>query len=404
MRNIALALSLIFSFMIPWEGTIQIAGLGNSSKLMGFVLGAFWVATVLLTGRFRKPILFHVVLYLFVLWNAISAFWSASPNVSIAHIMTWAQLLLLAFIWWDLYTTRTAVLAGLQAYILGAYVAIGNAIANFFAGNAFYTHYDRYSPDATNPDGFAFVMAIGIPIAWYLAVSRENTKFERLLKLVNYAYIPTAFLGIALSGTRTALIASIPGMMFGLASLTRIRLSTRLATFLFFTAAVFILLPYVQTARSFQRLGTTATELTQGDLNNRTNIWREGFAAFAEHPLLGVGANMYDSVNSLGKVAHNSFLSVLVELGLIGLALFGALLTIAVFQARNQPKWDSRFWLTILFVWAIGASTLTWEHRKPTWLLLNLVIASAAIASHRDEDIPLVEHEKPVGHFVRQTQ
>ena len=35
-----------------------------------------------------------------------------------------------------------------------------------------------------------------------------------------------------------------------------------------------------------------------------------------ERPLLGVGANMYRTVNTLGKEAHNSFVSVLVELGL----------------------------------------------------------------------------------------
>ena len=41
-------------------------------------------------------------------------------------------MLLLVFILWDLYTTRSALLAGLQAYILGAYVAVGSAVNNYF--------------------------------------------------------------------------------------------------------------------------------------------------------------------------------------------------------------------------------------------------------------------------------
>jgi O-antigen ligase len=161
------------------------------------------------------------------------------------------------------------------------------------------------------------------------------------------------------------------------------------------TSVVLILLPYVQTLRSFQRLGTTYVELTEGDLNQRTGLWREGLASFAEHPLIGVGSSMYRSVNSLGKVAHNSFLSVLVEVGLVGFALFGIILTIAVIQAWGQPKWDSRFWLTILAVWAIGASALTWEYRKTTWLFLSLLIASAALTSHRDEAVPLEGRNEP---------
>jgi hypothetical protein len=32
-----------------------------------------------------------------------------------------------------------------------------------------------------------------------------------------------------------------------------------------------------------------------------------------------------------------------------------------------------------LAVWAIGASTLTWEHRKTTWLFMTLIIAAGAL-------------------------
>jgi hypothetical protein len=42
-------------------------------------------------------------------------------------------------------------------------------------------------------------------------------------------------------------------------------------------------------------------------------------------------------------------------------------------------------WLTILLVWAIGAFSLTWEHRKPTWLFLSLVVVSADLSVRRGE-------------------
>lgn len=405
MRTIAFTLSLVFIFFIPWEGVIELPGLGTAAKLIGFALAAFWVATVVITDRFRKPGPFHLAVTLFVLWNALSVFWSADPNGTVAHLRTWAQLLALVFILWDLYTTRSALLAGLQAFILGEYVAIGSAVYNFFSGNVYYTHYQRFSPAAqTNPDGFGIIVALGIPVAWYLAGSKSTSKMSGLLKLVNYAYIPGAFLGIALSGTRTALIASLVGMAFGLASLTRLRLATRVAILLFLTSAVLILLPVAQPLRSFQRLSTTGTELTEGDLNQRTAIWREGLASFAEHPLIGVGSNMYRSVNSLGKLAHNSFISVLVELGLIGFALFGIIVMIAVMQALSQPKWDAGFWLTVLAVWAISASSLTYEHRKATWLFLSLVIVSATLTRYRDEVVPLVRRNEPEAQVIPDTK
>jgi O-antigen ligase len=401
MRTITFLLSLVFIFAIPWEG-VELPRVGAIAQLVGFVLGASWVATIFLTGRFRRFSPFHLAILLFVLWNAVTIFWSGDPEETVGQVMTWAQLLIFVLVLWDLYTTRSTILAGLQAYVLGAYVAIGSALANFLAGSAFYTNYQRFSAGDTNPDGFGFILVLGIPVAWYLATNQSATKTGRLLKWVNYVYIPAALLGIALSGTRTALIATIPAMAFGLASLTRLRLVTRVVIFGLLVAAVLFLIPYVQTLESFQRLGTTGTELTEGDLNNRTNNWREGLASFVEHPLLGVGSNMYRSVNSLGKVAHNSFLSVLVELGLIGFSLFGIILTMTVSQAWRLPKWDRGFWLSLLAVWAIGASTLTWEHRKSTWLFFGLIVAMAALAGEVEgrrlvaDDRPLTTDGRPL--------
>ena len=391
MRNIALALSFVFIFLVPWEGMVRLPW-GTFARFTGLGVGAFWLATVVVTGRMRKLGPFHFVVFLFVIWNALSVFWSMSPNRSFSHAQTWAQMLLLVLILWDLYTTREALMTGLQAYILGAYVAVGSAMHNFLTGTAYYTNYQRFSPGETNPDGFGFILALGIPVAWYLASTKPTSRMGHLWRFVNYAYIPAAFLGIALSGTRTALIGSLVGTAFGLASLNRLRLLARIAIFMLLTAIVFIFLPYIQTLESFQRLGTTGTELTSGDLNNRTNNWREGLASFEEHPLLGVGANMYRSVNSLqkdnlGKVSHNSYLSVLVELGLIGFILFAIILVIAFVQAWRQPKWQSWFWLTVLAVWGIGAFTLTWESRKSTWLFLSFIIVSAALNNQGEEPV-----------------
>ncbi|HLO14156.1 MAG TPA: O-antigen ligase family protein [Anaerolineales bacterium] len=392
MRKIAFVLSLILSFMIPWEGVLRIPGIGNGSKLMGFLLAVFWLATLLVTRQLRRPGPFQMAFFFFVLWNASSVFWSVNPHKSLNQLVTWIQLLALVFIWWDLYTTRTAVLAGLQAYILGSYVAIGSALINYAAGSSFYPHFSRYSPGQTNPDGFGFLMALGIPVAWYLATSQGANRMSSWWKFVNYVYILAALIGIVLSGTRTALIASAFGMAFGLASLTRLQVRTRIAIFVFLTSVIVVLLPYVQTLESFQRFSTIGPELTQGTLHNRTNNWREGLLSFVKHPVLGVGANMYPSVNSWDKAAHNTFLAVLVELGIIGLALFGTVLGIAVSQALKQPKWEAWFWMTVFTVWFLGSSTLTWGPRKSTWLFLSFLVASTALTTiPREEPVSLMD-------------
>lgn len=400
LRKIIYWLSLVFIFMLPWEGVIQLpGGVGTAAKLVGLTVGALWLVNVVVTGRLRKPDAFLGATCTFVLWNALSVLWSAAPRQSIVQVATMAQCLGFVCVLWDLYRTRAAILAGLQAYVLGIYVAVGSAAANYFSANPFYTHYERFSPGLTHPDGFGFIVALGIPVAWYLAGPASTTK-PSWFRVVNYAYIPTAFVGIAFSGTRSAAIAAVPGMAFGLASLTRLRLSARIAVFVFLTAALFFLLPVLDPLKSFQRIGTIRAEVTEGDLQGRTNQWSEGLDAFSEHPVLGVGTDMYRSVTSLGKEAHNSFLSVLVQLGLIGFVLFGIILIIVVIYAFLHPRWDRNFWLAVLAVWAIGASTLTWEDRKTTWLFMGLVVASAALQPQRARAPRIRQRDRPLSEVL----
>ena len=387
--------------MIPWEGAVKYEGLGTATKLVGALTAGLWLAAILVSRRLRKPGVFHLVVLLMVAWYGASIFWSDDPKITFDHLATWLQLLILVFILWDLYTSQRELLAGLQAYVLGAYVSVGVALANYLSGKPFYDHYQRFSPgETTNPDGFGTMLAMGIPMALYLATSGLAGERRRLLQFVNYGYILAAFIGISLSGTRTALIAAIPALAFGLASLTRIRLWARVTIFVALTAAIVLLLPRVQSLRSFERFSTILPELAQGDLNNRTNNWREGLDSFTENPLVGVGGHRYRTVNTWGKVAHNTFLSMLVELGLVGFLLFAAVLAIAVSQAWKHRRWDKSFWITQFVVWAICASTLAWEDKKITWLFLTLMTASGAAGS---ADAPAEEPEPqpgPVGQVM----
>jgi O-antigen ligase len=380
MRRVVYWLSLVLIFTIPWEGAFHLPGLGTAATVMGLVVGACWLVTIVITGRTREPVRYLFAFAVFVAWIALTTFWSADPAESLGAVLLWLQTLLFVYILWDLYRTRAAMRAGLQAYVLGAYTAVFGAVLNYLNSNAFYSNMDRYSLGDTNPDGYGFIVALGIPVACYLAASADMPK---VLRFLNYGYLPAAFLGIALSGTRMASIGAAVGLLYGLATLTRLKLLTRVAVVALLAAALFILLPIVQPLTSFQRLGTTPTEVTEGDLNGRIAQWEQGLRAFVDHPVLGVGTDQYRTVNTLSKVAHNSYLSVLVELGLIGFVLFATILWIVAGQARRLPRWDRNFWLTVLLVWAIGASTLTWEHRKTTWLFLTFAVAAAAAGARR---------------------
>ena len=123
MRRVVYALSLVLIFTIPWEGALQ-SGLGTVATVMGIVVTVLWVALIAMTGQMRRPITFLYLTCIFVFWIALTAFWSADPVNSVNAVLRWIESLVFTFTLWDLYRTRTEILMGLQAYVLGSYVAI----------------------------------------------------------------------------------------------------------------------------------------------------------------------------------------------------------------------------------------------------------------------------------------
>jgi O-antigen ligase len=141
---------------------------------------------------------------------------------------------------------------------------------------------------------------------------------------------------------------------------------------------------------SWERLSTIPLEFSQGTFTGRTVIWTAAWELFRTHPFLGVGANAFrltvsrilaepiradESGTPQAPAAHNTFLSVLVEQGVIGFALFCALLGFLALSLRRLPPFPQKLWIVFLGVWIVGVSSLTWEMRKPTWFFFGLLMA-----------------------------
>jgi O-antigen ligase len=147
-----------------------------------------------------------------------------------------------------------------------------------------------------------------------------------------------------------------------------------------------------------QRLATTGESVESLSLGGRFKLWQAGMNIFPESPVLGHGTASYKhaitpQLGMLAQTAHNSYLSVMVEEGIVGLLLFLAMLASAFFAVIRLPRLERRFALVLLATVCVAMLPLTWEDQKPVWLVLAMLIGLSHAAGPAFGSAP--RHQMP---------
>jgi O-antigen ligase len=383
MRRLAYCLTIAFVFAVPWENAIHVANIGRISKMLGFAAFAVWSISVIARGRLRQPDAFQKAYFFFLIWNGLTLYWSLDPSATITGFRTYTELFGLLLMFWDLFDSKAAIRPALQAYVLGAYVASGSIVVNFLTAAPDVTpEHQRFQALGYQTDGIALVVAIAGPAAWYLAAVAGSQQRVSALRIANYAYLPFALFALTLTGTRGAALASLPTAAFVLWSLRRGMARPAVALTVIAAAVVLIVAFAPRTPLARIATAATVTDLSDGALSGRLGIWTESHEVFRSRPITGAGLDAHRAAIPTGKEAHNTYVSVLAETGVIGLLLFVGVLLSVVARVRNNVA-DGRYWVVQLAVLAIGAMSLSLEDSKSVWIFLSLAVASGAAAAPR---------------------
>ena len=127
------------------------------------------------------------------------------------RVITYVQLGILSWMLWDLYTTPKALRSALQAYILGAFIAIGGTFYNFVSGQVIGLYSgSRFSGVGMNANDLALILILGLPVAWYLMNTNDEENKIGIRWFVNFAYILLAIFAILLTASRTSVFSIAP--------------------------------------------------------------------------------------------------------------------------------------------------------------------------------------------------
>jgi O-antigen ligase len=324
-----------------------------------------------------------VLTLLFVIWNGVSILWSIDPVLTTERARTYVQTLVLVVVLWDLYRTPEQLRAGMQAYVLGAFVCVGLlGHAYFFEGGA---DARRLTVAGFNPNVAAFGIVLGLPMAWYLARLAPGPSPPRALQWLNLIYLPAAMLAMVQTGARSAMASSVLALGFMALSLPRLKPAARVAFVLAVIAAPALALPHLSLEK-IQRIASTSDEVEDASFGGREAVWSEGFALLAAHPWLGVGSGSFTTAAvETRKAPHNFAVSILVEIGIIGFSLFAAVLGVTALGALRQERWLRRLWLTLLLIWVLNAAVHNYEDKKHTWVFFSFVAVGAGLADRQTE-------------------
>jgi O-antigen ligase len=380
-RAVAWPLLWVLVFSIPWEKSLTVAGVGTITHLLGVLAALAGIAAVVQRRAFRRPNLALVLAAAFVLWSAMTLSWSYAPAATGAKVLTLGQLFVMMWLIWERCGTEIRLSSLTAAYVAGAAVSSVLTILRFAQG--LQTYYQRYAATGFEPNDLGLTVALSIPLALHLASRGRGP-----LRWVWRGAVALAIAAILLSASRTALVVSYAAFAYPLWTWRKSDRSQKTSCVVLFSLLVLGPL-YLAPHSSRQRLATLLAEDTPGNLHSRKQIWKAGLKVLLfERPLIGVGAGAYPEAvrPRLGTpaiaghryVAHNTYLSVLVESGFIGFGLFALTILVLAAFVWIMPFTERALWSVMLLVCGVGVTMLTWEHRKPLWFIAALITTAWA--------------------------
>lgn len=379
-RNAFIALCL-FVFTIPWENSLVLTGFGTASRVAGLIAFLVGFSVILINRKHRAlPVTFYLMTA-YVLFGIVSLYWSIDPDLTITRSKTNVQLLIMAWMIWEFARDDTDVSYVLLAFILGGFVSIVGTFYSYYFHITPYVVDTRYVARGFDPNDLGLTLAIGIPVAWYLsAENRTKTFYSNMCRI----YVLVSAITIVLTASRGGFIALIVALSYIPVTYGKMNIRQKILA-----VSLIVMLIYgldrIVPETSFQRISTIKEEMLTGGMGIRGYIWRTGFELLQENPWFGVGAGAFKA--AVGHytgwhtvaVAHNTFISVLVEQGILGFSLFVGMLSTLTWRMFSLPLSERKLWMFVGCVWLTGVMALTWEAQKVSWLFFGLLMSNQAL-------------------------
>lgn len=388
--NILFALSFMCANKIPLLSII--------SNRVGFIAVLLSFLTIIAEHRARKLPLFAFLWLLFTAYGLTTMLWSLDSDST--YLMGMRQIYLALVFGLALLSVRTEtnLINVLRSACIGSGVMLAGTIWSYVTRRPYaftdvgdLSDSSRYSFLNINPNFAGAVFAICLPIAWW--IFHVDVRSNRLVKSLAYFLVILTPVGIVLTASRGAALASVFGCGYVVLSIIRSKHPYKNAAYVIgVVLAGLIVISLFKTSgnisQSIDRLIGAGFDLKSKNVVTRFEFWGQTWNIFSNHPIIGVGIGSgrieYEGIGNL-SVSHNAVLSILSEYGLIGFFLFIGIVVQSVRAALTCPlRYKAMFLLCLATLFVIVMKE-SFEPEPFFWTTLLLpVLASRVLRTDKE--------------------
>lgn len=365
---LALMFICLLALVIPVDSMVAPGGV-PLVKFAGVMSFACVVLLVFNGMALRGSGWFILICLVHISWFIASFLWTSMPvDYHHAHAINSQQsikahfyLIAVVLLMFQVIRSQSDLQWLFVSFLLGCIWLIALLLSSYEPGGRTVRH-ELKGLDANE---MSVIICIGVSLAVYLLVLGRSV-FWRLLGLI---YLPLAMIAVLITGSRTGLVVMIAGMSGLIVLFLKANFAIRLAS-IAVVAATSVWAVDTIPDKTLERLMSTGTELSSGTLSERSITWKKAWREFGEKPLAGQGLGSFrQSMNkhNVEYTAHNSYISIAIEQGIVGLMFYLALMMTVFWQSLSLSNVQRWLLIPTLLVVALGQMTLTLHEAMYSW-------------------------------------
>ena len=365
------------ALLSPWSTYLQIAPFTTPVTIIVALMTG-----LMLVRFFRKPVILvarqDLYLILYVMLVTGSYFWTLTKVNWGNYIFWWYICVATYFAAHSAISTAADLRLVNYAFFVGLLITFTNLQLTFDEwGNSSL----RYCVFGHNSNFTAYVLSGGL---FLFLVTWIHLGATRTMVFLLPIWIGMTFYSEILLGTRGAMLSS--ALTIFVFFLRRFIPNSGLKGIIYSMVIISLGVAVGFTDFVLSFFDSFGSGRGTGDLSNRGFIWAEAYSYMFSHPIIGIGPGSFADISELRAGAHNIFLTIGLDGGLVGILLFGSFI---FFYLRNvlQKALSNREGMVLLAMfscfWFPIVSSGHWELAPFSWLLLALFGRLSSIEKDR---------------------